>query len=105
MSIKDIDDIVVHDISKFRPQEDISLDSTKKKIVEKIKLQLKLNNTSIRKLAEKTGMKHPQILRVTSGENYNIETLIRILDALNLEILIKEKDKNSNDQLMNTAAL
>ncbi|GIO35747.1 hypothetical protein J41TS12_06080 [Paenibacillus antibioticophila] len=98
MSIKSNNEIVVQDLANFRSREDIILDISKKKIVQQIKLQLETNNTSVRKLAKKVGMKHPQIVRVTSGENYNIDTLIKILDALNLEILIKEK--NVDDPLM-----
>lgn len=47
---------------------------------------------TVRSLAEKIGMKHPQIIRVTSGQNYNIDTLLKILDGLDLEIKIKRRD-------------
>jgi len=56
-----------------------------------IKSEMKNKNVSIRGLAEKIGMKHPQIIRVTNGENYNIDTLFKILDGLDLEIEIKSK--------------
>ncbi|MNW12195.1 helix-turn-helix protein [compost metagenome] len=65
----------------------------KLEISKAIKNSLENKHLSIRKLAEIIGMKHPQILRVTRGDtNYHIETLLRILDALDLELIIKEKE-------------
>lgn len=53
-------------------------------------------NVSMRQLAEKiTGMKHPQIHRITSGKNYNIDTLLRVLNGLNLELIIQKKGEKS----------
>lgn len=46
---------------------------------------------SVRQFAEKAGMKHPQIHRITSGKNYNIDTLLKILNSLDLEITITKK--------------
>lgn len=48
---------------------------------------------TIRELAAKIGLHHPQIVRVTNGGNYNIESLLKILDGLNLEIVIKKKEE------------
>ncbi|WP_459500477.1 hypothetical protein [Bacillus sp. C1] len=49
---------------------------------------------SLRKTADKIeGMSFPQIARITSGENYNIDTLLKVLHALELEIEIKAKSK------------
>jgi len=48
---------------------------------------------TIRELAERVGMKHPQVVRVTRGNNYNIDTLLRLLDGLGLEIFIQKKQK------------
>ncbi|WP_151736737.1 helix-turn-helix domain-containing protein ['Paenibacillus yunnanensis' Narsing Rao et al. 2020] len=84
-------DVVVHDLQEFRTSEEALLEMEKKKIIESIKESLDSSNISIRKLAQKVGMKHPQIIRITSGENYNIETLIKVLDAMNLEITINKK--------------
>lgn len=64
-----------------------------KSIISKaIKSEIKNKNLSVRKLAESIEMKHPQVVRVTNGENYNIDTLLKILDGLGLEIIIKEKN-------------
>lgn len=48
-------------------------------------------NVSMRQLAEEIGMKHPQIHRITSGQNYNVETLLRVLNGLGLEVIIQKK--------------
>ncbi len=66
----------------------------KLEISKAIKKSLENRKISIRKLAEMTGMKHPQIVRITSGDtNYNIDTLIKILDELDLELVICDKHK------------
>lgn len=57
-----------------------------------IKEAMQEQNLTVRSLAEKIEMKHPQIIRVTGGQNYNIDTLMKILDGLDLEIEIKKKD-------------
>lgn len=50
-------------------------------------------DVSMRQLAEKIGnMKHPQIHRITSGKNYNIDTLLRVLNGLGLELIIRKKE-------------
>lgn len=58
-----------------------------------IKERMKEKGLTVRSLAEQIGMKHPQIIRVTSGQNYNIDTLLKILDGLDLEINIKRRDE------------
>lgn len=63
----------------------------KKEISSVIKSTMKEQNLTVRSLAEQIEMKHPQIIRVTGGQNYNIDTLIKILDGLDLEINIKKK--------------
>ena len=50
-------------------------------------------DVSMRQFAESIGMKHPQVHRITSGKNYNVDTLLRVLDGLGLEVVIKKKDK------------
>lgn len=53
-------------------------------------------DVSMRQLAEKIGnMKHPQIHRITSGKNYNIDTLLRVLNGLGLELIIQKKGGES----------
>ncbi|MEK3865837.1 helix-turn-helix transcriptional regulator [Paenibacillus sp. FSL H7-0716] len=74
--------------------EELNLPKTfpKVEISKSIKKSLEFNEISIRKLAEMTGMKHPQIVRITSGDtNYNIDTLIKILDVLDLKLVVCEK--------------
>lgn len=75
------------------PMEYESISIPKLSISKEIKNGLSNKGISIRKLAENIGMKHPQIVRVTSAENYNIDTLLKILDGLDLEVVIKKKNK------------
>lgn len=83
MSLNDFIDI---------PSDFEVLSKPKVEISKAITKAAKDQNLSIRALAEKINMKHPQIVRVTGeGNNYNIDTLLRILDGLNLEIVIKKK--------------
>lgn len=65
--------------------------STKQKISKSILHEAFNQSKSMRQVAREIGMKHPQILRVTGGNNYNIDTLVKILDGLNLEITIQPK--------------
>jgi len=85
-------DIIEHDLRDLNvPKEYYSLSLPKMQITRCIKESLEAKQLTVRKLAEYVGMKHPQIVRVTSGENYTIETLLKILDALDLEIVIQHK--------------
>ncbi|WP_405117639.1 helix-turn-helix transcriptional regulator [Paenibacillus sp. FSL H8-0317] len=80
----------LHDLINV-PPEYYSISIPKLEITHGIKEALRERNMSVRKLADKVGVKHPQIIRVTSGENYNIETLLRILDVLDLEIVLQKR--------------
>ncbi|WP_409344239.1 helix-turn-helix domain-containing protein [Paenibacillus sp. MBLB4367] len=92
---KQVPDHVVHDVQELDvPLEFYQISEPKKEISLSIKRSLEKKRLSIRKLAEMTGMKHPQILRVTSGDtNYNLDTLLKILEALDLELVIRDKNK------------
>ncbi len=78
------------------PEDFYVISKPKLQISKILKEVMDQKNLTFRDLAEDIGMKHPQIIRVTSGKNYNIDTLLRILDGLNLEIEIKTK-KNENE--------
>lgn len=55
----------------------------------------KKQDLSIRELAEKAGIQHPQYIRVSKGSiNYTIDTLVKVLDVLGLEITLTKKDGN-----------
>lgn len=49
---------------------------------------------SIRQFAESVGMTHVQIIRITRGENYHIDTLLRVLDGLDLELVVQPRQKS-----------
>lgn len=87
------ENIESYDISEIMdiPQDYYRISVPKLKITKQIKEELTNKNLSIRKLSENIGLKHPQIIRVTSAKNYNIDTLLKILDGLDLEIEIKQK--------------
>lgn len=57
-----------------------------------IKETLKEKDVSIRSLAKNVDMKHPQILRITKGDNYTMDTLARVLVGLDLEIVVRPKN-------------
>jgi DNA-binding phage protein len=77
------------------PNEYYSIDKPKQHIAKSIKFEIGQKNLSLRKLSAKIdGMSYSQISRVTSRENYNIDTLLKILDALNLELVIRSKNEN-----------
>lgn len=76
------------------PREYYSIDRPKQHIAKSIKFAIEQNNLSLRKLSAKIDkMSYPQISRVTRRENYNIDTLLKILDALDLELVIKSKNE------------
>lgn len=81
----------IHDIMEV-PNEFYSISEPKFQISKILKEVMDQEELTFRELAEDIGMKHPQIIRVTSGKNYNIDTLLRILDGLDLEIEIKKKN-------------
>jgi predicted XRE-type DNA-binding protein len=89
----------MHDISELMdiPKEYYSISVSKLNITREIKEGLEKKNLSVRKLAKNIGLQHPQIVRVTSANNYNIDTLLKILDGLDLEIEIKPK-KNIHEK-------
>ena len=82
----------IHDILDV-PKEYHSISRPKLNISKAIKEEIEKKGLSVRGLAENVGMKHPQIVRVTSGENYNIETLLKVLDGLDLELVVQPKSK------------
>lgn len=91
-------EIIERDRSEFLdvPPSYQSISIPKLAISKAIKHQMVKKNMSIRSLAKNVGMQHPQVVRVTSGENYTIESLLKILTALDLEIVIKEKEGKDN---------
>jgi predicted XRE-type DNA-binding protein len=74
-----------------KPKEYFSISKPKLQITETIKKELDGQNISIRGLAKKIGVQHPQVLRITGCQNYTIDNLLKILDGLDLEIVIKKK--------------
>lgn len=69
------------------------LDQPKHEISKAIYEYSQTSGVSLRKLAEKAGLKHPQELTVTRKENYRIHTLLRLLHAADLELKIVPKEK------------
>ena len=67
----------------------------KQLIAEEVRQGLKDKHLSLRKAANRVeGMSFPQIARITAGENYNIDTLLKVLNILDLEIkIVPRKNK------------
>lgn len=75
------------------PEElDQLVEDTKEEIATIFRATLEEQNLSIRKLAHSIGMQHPQVMRVTSKQNYTISKLVKILDAAGLRLVIEKKD-------------
>jgi transcriptional regulator with XRE-family HTH domain len=69
-------------------------------IADAIRRQMKLKRLSLRKVEEKVrrdslgeiDISYSQIARVTRGTNYTIDTLLTIIQSLDLEIQLVKKD-------------
>lgn len=66
----------------------------REKIVEAIREKLKKDEKSVRTLSTEIGFKHAQVFRVLRGYNCSLDTLLTILNGLDLEIVVKPKKKN-----------
>lgn len=74
------------------PLEYKALDIPKRDIALAIRQSTSDKNLSLRKLAEQIeSMSYPQLQRVTRQKNYTIETLLKVLYALDLELHIRPK--------------
>lgn len=65
--------------------------NTKHHIAEMVKAELAVRNLSIREFEGIIGENRQKIMRVTNENNYNIDTLVKILDELDLELTITNK--------------
>lgn len=85
-----------YDISEIIeiPDEYYYITVPKQVIADAVREGMDNKRLSLRKAADKIeGMSFPQIARITSGENYNIDTLLKVLNVLDLEVQIKPKSK------------
>lgn len=79
------------------PQEYYIIELPKQAISDAVRNGLKEKELSLRRAAElRKGMSYTQISRVTSGENYNIDTLLKILHILDLKLEITKKKKSDS---------
>jgi HTH-type transcriptional regulator / antitoxin HipB len=70
------------------------LEGDKKYIAMSINNQMFFKNLSLRDTAALIdNFSHPQLARITTGKNYNIDTLLKVLDVLDLEIVITRKER------------
>lgn len=70
---------------------DLTIPKAKLEISKAIVKNIEESDLSVRQLAKNIGLQHHQIIRITGGENYTIETLLKVLQGLNLEIVIQPK--------------
>lgn len=71
------------------PKEYYIVSEPKLNITKAIKEELNNKNLSIRGLAKRLGMKHPQIIRVLGANNYKIDTLAKIIKGLEMDLIIQ----------------
>ncbi|AFQ96447.1 hypothetical protein [Bacillus phage vB_BceM_Bc431v3] len=64
---------------------------SKLNISDTLRSEIKQQETTTRKLASDVGLHQPQISKVLTGTNYQIDTLIKVLDGLGLEIQLTKK--------------
>lgn len=82
-----------YEISEELKREFIVLQVPKRKIADIVREQLKEKNLTYRQAAETIeDFSYTQLSRVTSGSNYTIDTLLKTLDCLGLEIEIKKRE-------------
>lgn len=89
------EDSSVYSLSDFIsvPTEFVSHVQPKLEIGAVINNALKEQGTSIRKFSDAIDMKHPQVIKILKGnKNYTIDTLLTILNNLDLEISIKKRN-------------
>ncbi len=88
MKEEDLDDIL------FIPEESKLLEKVKLKISENVYKRMQDRQLSMRKISDQIqGIGSAQVSRIVNGENYNINTLIKVLDFLDLELKIVSKQK------------
>lgn len=90
MEMEDINDLLEV------PEEYKYIVKPKLEIAKIVKERLVENDQSLRGLAKEIGMNHPQIIRITSGENYTVDTLLKVLNGLGLELEIKLRESGGN---------
>lgn len=74
------------------PREYYVVEVPKLEISEDIRQAIRESGLSLRRTAEKTkGLSYSQIARITAGENYTIDTLLKVLDVLDLRIKIEKR--------------
>jgi HTH-type transcriptional regulator / antitoxin HipB len=75
------------------PKDYYAIHIPKRNISKTIRDLLKEQNLTYRQACEKIeDLNYTQFTRVTSGANYTIETLLKTLDGLGLEMEIKRKN-------------
>ncbi|UOO43810.1 hypothetical protein I0292_26550 (plasmid) [Priestia megaterium] len=86
MSMKDLDNVL------NIPKELKIIEKEKLKISEEVYKQLKMRRLSMKKVSDNIeGLGVAQVSRIMNGENYNINTLLKVLDFLELEIKVTSK--------------
>lgn len=101
--LQQIEEVKFDDIfpsNVFQKKEFQAIKLPKIEISKSIRDVLESKKLSLRKVASMINdmnidnykVSYTQIARVTSCENYNINTLLKILDILDLEVIIKPKE-------------
>lgn len=73
------------------------IDKPKQHIAKSIKEAMDEKGLSLRQVAINIhNFSYPQITRITKRENYNIHTLLKVLNELDLEIVIQPRQKEQD---------
>ena len=76
------------------PEDYIRIDQPKRKIALMIKEAKEEQSTNYRAIADKAGLKHSQIHRMLRKDNYTIDNLLKVLDALDIELTLQPRKNN-----------
>lgn len=66
------------------------MEQQKDYIADTIRREMKRQRLSYRKLEERIDLTYNQIFRVCNNKNYTIESLLKVLEGLGMEIVLKK---------------
>lgn len=67
------------------------VEQVKEAISDVVSQEMDNKNLKIRAIGRMTGVKHPQIIRIKTKENYTVDTVLKVLHGLGKTIRITEK--------------
>lgn len=86
MSKLDINDIL------GIPEEYNIVSKPKLAISDNIRKQVEKKSTTLQEVAESVGLKYENVTSVTSVHEYSIDTLLKVLHGLDMELVVRPKN-------------